>query len=285
VKPLLEQSEQTRLGEGFYEAHRLRFEAIEETARAVADFARIARGFRPTRIRVIATSAAREALNQDELLRTVQERSGLAVEVLSGQQEASLAFLGVASHPRFADQHLLIVEVGGGSTQFILGHRRQQQLCESYALGTVRLLESMPLSDPPIPVELRRCRRQLNEFLRSTVRPALGPALEGFPKGQVKLIGTGGTMTILAQMELQMNGFDRERIEALRVSSSRIRRQIRRLWSLPLAERKRLVGLPPDRADVILVGVAVVEAVMREFGFETLNISTRGVRFGAILSP
>lgn len=285
VDPLLEQSEQTRLGAGLYAAHRLQNQAIQETARVVADFVETARQFGPSRIRVLATSAVRDAGNRAELLQMIREKSGASVEVLSGEQEARLAFRGVASHPEFTDHPLLLVEIGGGSTQFILGQGGHERLCESYAIGTVRLLESWALADPPTASEYARCRRQLAEFLRARVRPSLAPALRAFPIGQVKLVGSGGTTTILARMELQMTGFDRQRIEALALSRRQVRRQRERLWRLPLAERRQLVGLPRDRADVILIGAAIVEAVMSEFGFPAVRTSTRGLRFGAILDP
>ena len=283
VSPLLEQSEQTRLGAGLYTAHRLQDELIRLSARVVADFAATARRLGAGRLRVIATSAARDAHNRGDLLQAIRDQSGLAVEVLSGQQEGRLAFLGVASQREFSDQPLLTVEIGGGSTQLILGQGGQERFCQSYALGTVRLLESLALTDPPTATEFAQCRRQLTNFLQDRVRPTLAPALRGFPPGHVKLVGTGGTTTILARMALGMSGFDRARIEALSLNRPQVRRQRERLWRLPLAERKRLVGLPPDRADVILIGVAIVEEVMSVLGFAVVRTSTRGLRFGAIL--
>ena len=121
VTPLLEQSEQTRLGRGFYETHRLQPEAIRQTAQAVAEFAGRAGKFSPVSTRVIATSAARDALNAAELIAAIKASAGLPVEIISGEQEADWAFLGVTSDPALAGQPLLILDVGGGSTEFILG--------------------------------------------------------------------------------------------------------------------------------------------------------------------
>ena len=121
VRPLLEESKQTRLGSGFYETHCLQPEAIASTAKAVARFAEIARQQEVSPIRVIATSAARDALNAQELTSAIEAASGLKVEIISGEQEADWVFQGVTSDQRFASERLLLLDVGGGSTEFILG--------------------------------------------------------------------------------------------------------------------------------------------------------------------
>jgi exopolyphosphatase / guanosine-5'-triphosphate,3'-diphosphate pyrophosphatase len=283
VDPLFEQSEQTRLGSGFYETHRLRPAAIAKTARAVAEFARAAAQWSATSTRVIATSAARDALNQDELLEAIRAASGLAVEVISGAQEADWAFRGVATTPLFVGQPLLIVDVGGGSTEFILGEGDHQQFGHSFRLGTVRLMERLPHSDPPTPEEWEHCRLTLTEFLAQHVRPVLEPELRAFSSSTAQLVATGGTSSIMARIELGLTSFDRGRIEALPLTRERIRRQRERLWSLELVERKKIIGLPADRADVILTGVAIYELLTELFGFPDLRISTRGLRFAALL--
>ena len=283
VDPLLEQSEQTRLGSGFYEANRLQPAAIARTARAVAEFARLAAEWSAVSTRVIATSAARDALNQDELLAAIRAASGLAVEVISGEQEANWAFRGVGSTPLFAGQPLLIVDVGGGSTQFILGEGDHPQFGHSFRLGTVRLMERLPHSDPPTPDGWERCRATLKDFLEQQVRPVIDSELRTFSSRAVQLVGTGGTASVMARIELGLVRFDRDRIDALRLTREQVRRQRERLWSLPLLERKKIAGLPVDRADVILTGAAIYEVLMELFGFPDLRVSTRGLRFAAVL--
>src|SRR5882724_11356323 len=165
VEALIEQSQQTRLGAGFYQTHRLQAAAISDTARAVAGFALKAREAGAIVTRVIATSAARDAVNQEELVDAIQTASGLPVEIISGQKEADWAFRGVTSDPVFAGHPLLIVDVGGGSTEFILGEGNHQQFRHSFAIGTVRLLERLPHSDPPSAWDWEQCRAAVNGFL------------------------------------------------------------------------------------------------------------------------
>ncbi len=283
VDPLFEQSEQTRLGSGFYETHRLQPATIARTARAVSGFARKAAEWGAVSTRVVATSAARDAVNQEELLAAIRAASGLTVEVISGEQEADWAFRGVRTSALFAGQPLLIVDVGGGSTQFILGEGDHQQFRHSFRLGTVRLLERLPHSDPTTAEDWNCCRATLMDFFHQQVRPRIDSDLRVFSSRAVQLVGTGGTASILARIELGLASFDRERIEALLLTQAQIRRQRERLWSLPLIERKSVPGLPMDRADVILTGVAIYEVLMESFGFPNLRVSTRGLRFAAVL--
>ncbi len=248
-------------------------------------YAETARRHEAATIRVIATSAARDAVNAAELLSAVEAAAGLPVEIISGEQEAEWAFRGVTTDPNFARQPLLLLDVGGGSTEFILGQGGHKHFAKSFPLGTVRLLERIPHSDPPTAGELAACRAWLKTFLAETVRPELEPALRREKKlGRVELVGTGGTTSILARMEAQLETFDRERIEQVRLGSESLRAQVDRLWSLPLAQRQLIVGLPKKRADVILSGAVIYEAVMTEFGFTELRVSTRGLRFAAVMA-
>ena len=307
VRPVCEQSKQTRLGHGFYETHRLKPEAIAATATAVAAFAAMAREAQAVSIRVIATSAAREAVNCEELTAAIEHASGLKVEVISGDQEADWGFQGVTTDPELAQARLLLMDVGGGSAQFTLGSDGGKLVRHSFPLGSVRLLETMPCSDPPTPAELAACRQWLKDFLRKEVRPKLieemgggGQRAEGRGQraeadrsllgsaaagsgGGVQLVGVGGTATILGCMEAKLGAFDRARIEATRLSAERVSWHLERLWSLPLEARKETIGLPRNRADIILMGVAIYQAVMEEFGFRELRISTRVLRFAAVM--
>ena len=288
VTPVLEESKQTRLGRGFYETRRLQPEAIAQTAKAVGKFSELAREHQAASIRVIATSAARDAVNPQELTSALERASGLKVEIISGEQEADWVFQGAATDPQLAGEALLLLDVGGGSTEFILGRGEHKHFRQSFPLGTVRLMERIPHSDPPKAQELAACREWLKEFLQNQVEPKLTPAMrrEGktMPRdGSVQLVGTGGAASILARVEGQFDGYDRERIEATRLSLSRLKGHVRRFWSLPLQERKQIVGLPQNRADVILTGAAIYEAIMEQFGFSQLRVTTRGLRFAVVM--
>jgi exopolyphosphatase/guanosine-5'-triphosphate,3'-diphosphate pyrophosphatase len=282
VQPVWEESKQTRLGRGFYETHRLQAEAIEATAKAVAQFSETARKHQAASLRVIATSAARDAVNSHELTSAIEAASGLKMEIISGEQEADLVFQGVTTDPTLAREPLLLLDVGGGSAEFILGQGTQKHFAQSFPLGTVRLLEKNPPGDPPTKEELTRCRAWIGDFLESHVKPVL--KLDRLNEARLPmLVGTGGTTSILGRMEAELQDYDRAKIEATRLSVARMHWHVEHLWSLPLEKRKQIVGLPPTRADVILMGAAIYESIMEKFGFSELRISTRGLRFAAVM--
>jgi exopolyphosphatase/guanosine-5'-triphosphate,3'-diphosphate pyrophosphatase len=282
VQPVHEESRQTRLGKSFYETRRLQPETIAHTAAAVWEFGEIAREKNAASVRVIATSAARDALNPADLTAAIERASGLKTEIISGAREADWAFQGVATDAELAPLPLLLLDVGGGSTEFILGHGTKKSFAHSFPLGTVRLLEKFPHGDPPTRGEFTKCRDWLKNFLHHEVRPQLEPALKN-ETGEIQLVGTGGTTSILARIEKKLDRFDREKIERTVLSFEQVVAQRKNLWKLPLAERKEITGLPKLRADVILTGVIIYEAVMEEFGFQELRVSTRGLRFAAVM--
>jgi exopolyphosphatase/guanosine-5'-triphosphate,3'-diphosphate pyrophosphatase len=282
VKPVLEESRQTRLGKGFYETHRLQPESIARTAEAVWEFAETARERNAVTVRVIATSAARDAVNPADLTASIERASGLKTEIITGAREAEWAFQGVATDLELANTPLLLLDVGGGSTEFILGHGAKKSFAHSFPLGTVRLMEKFPPGDPPTRGEFIACRDWLKNFLHHEVRPQLEPALKN-ESGEIRLVGTGGTTGILARIEKKLERHDREKIERTVLSFDQVVAHRKNLWKLPLERRKEIPGLLKSRADVILTGVLIYETVMEEFGFKELRVSTRGLRFAAVM--
>ena len=282
VRPVHEESRQTRLGRGFYETHRLQPEAVACTAEAVWEFAKIAREKNSASIRVIATSAARDAVNPMDLTGSIFRASGLMTEIITGAREAEWVFQGVTTDPELARHPLLLLDVGGGSTEFIVGGGGEKHFAHSFSLGTVRLMEKFPHSDPPTRAEFNACRDWLKHFLHAEVRPQIAPALKN-ESGEIWLVGTGGTTSILARIENKLDRFDREKIERTVLSFEQVVAHQKKLWRLPLDERKEIPGLPKLRADVILTGVLIYELVMEEFGFRQIRVSTRGLRFAAVM--
>ena len=284
VVPVFEGSEQTRLGKGFYQTHTLQTDAINDTASVVAQFAGVARMRNSASLRVIATSAARDARNKQELLDAIKNASGLEVEIITGEQEADLVYQGVRSDPKLAGQRLLILDVGGGSAEFIIGEHEHPEFAHSFPLGSVRLLEHLRPGDPPTPQDLARCRNYLHTFFDDYVHKLIDPVLAR-GRERTQFIGTGGAATIITRMEFELDKFSRDRIDGSVLTLPAVRRWMERLWAMPLRERKNITGLPKKRADVILAGVAIYEAVLQEFGFNEARPSTRGLRFAAVMQP
>ena len=277
VTPLVHEGEQTRLGRGVFETGLLQPAAIEDTTRVVADFADKARKHGATQIRVLATSAARDATNSGELTAAITA-IGLNLEIISGETETELVLHGVRSHPDFVEGPLVLIDVGGGSTELLVTDAQSLRVEQSFQLGTVRLLEKNPPSDPPTGAERAQLTRILDEFLDDQVTPLLGDV--SLPE---TLVGAGGTPIFLALISKACEELPADEIESLRLSLSEVQALTERLWKMPLTERRQLPGLPANRADVILLGAAVYESLMLRCGFGELRPTLRGVRYGAML--
>jgi exopolyphosphatase/guanosine-5'-triphosphate,3'-diphosphate pyrophosphatase len=283
VIPVVETGIQTRLGEGFYETNRLIPAAIERTTTAIVQLLDSALTYKPEFIQVIATSAARDAKNRQELLDAIRRQTGHEVRVLSGELEAELAFRGAVSQYLHLPGPKLIMDVGGGSTELIVGQGGSIVFRESYPLGAVRLFETYPPNDIPGSGFLAYLRSELSNYLRATILPELTRVLPE-SRSDLLLIGTGGTAGVLGRVELGLDDFDRDKLESLNLSSARVSELLEEQASKSLSDRKKIRGLPEQRADIFLFGTAIFEAVMRNINLPALKISTRGLRFGAVCS-
>ncbi len=282
VHPVWDTSRQTRLGQGFYPAHRLQPGAVAETAATVAAFKSRALALGAGAMRVIATSAAREAENADELRAAVRTAAGLEVEIIPGDLEACWGFAGAMTDPALRARTVLLVDVGGGSTEWVLGCGPDIRFHASYPLGAVRLLEALAPADPPSTRDLDRGRREVARFLQTRVAPALGPDLAQCGSGEPEWVAVGGTATVLALMERGAERFDRDAVDGCRLTRAALEHRLQTLWSLPMAARRRLPGLPPERADVILTGALIYAEAMARFQAPALRVSARGVRYAAV---
>jgi len=289
LRPILETGTQTRLGEGFYPARRLQPQAIARTVDAVRQLVERARSLGASRFRLFATSAAREAANREELRESLEQATGLPLEIISGLQEAEWAYLGVRSHPGLAKGMVTVVEVGGGSTQVVWG--RDLQILHSLSLpwGAVRLWELSKLSDPPGPAELSDLRRNLRQEMESALVPAFRQVLSAAAVSpdegrQLVAVAVGGTALTLARIHLAMESWDRDTLERLRLTRAELKSLVDRLAALPVAERRQLPGLPSERADIILTGGLIYEQITESLGLDSWRFSTRGLRYGALLS-
>ena len=280
ISPHLETSRQTRLGQGLYDANQLQPGPIRATIDAVRELLDLAKQHDCNDTRIIATSAVREAANAGELLDALAQPTS----VLSGDDEARLAFDGVHSCPRLANRPALVVDVGGGSTEFIAGDASGMRHHKSLPLGSVRLMECHTVSDPPTTGERLAVRDSIETCLAGAALLELRGHLGALGPPPVTLIGTGGMASLFAKMELADDGYDRNRMEAVKLPLAQVTALRERLWNLPLAKRRTIIGLPSNRADVALFGSLIYEQLMRELGFAALRISTRGLRFGALQS-
>ncbi len=265
----------TRLGEGLDGTGRLSPVAIERTVATLAEYAATARGLGAVAVRAVATSAAREAANREAFLRAAAT-AGCPVEVVETREEGRLSALG-ALHllPRPAGR-CVIMDIGGGSTELTLVAGDALVQSVSLPLGVVKLTERFLPEDPP-PAEALA-------VMASHVREAVGTGVP-FQAAlrAAEAVGTAGTVTTLAAIDLALEPYDPDRVTGHRLTVGRVRELLAWLAGLPLAERKRLPGLEPGRADVIVAGACLLAESLAALGFEALTASDGGLREGILL--
>lgn len=269
VTPLAERIEITRLGRGVDRTGQLAEEALADTLAAVAAFAGLARSLGCEGPYATATSAARDAAN-GHLLVDGAARLGVPVEIIAGQREAQLSYAAVAGDLVRDEEAVAVIDIGGGSTELILGRGTTMTWRHSFDVGSVRLTERHLPDDPPTATQIQALVRSLEEAL-AMVPPMEGPG---------RAVGIAGTFTTLATVELAMDEWDASRVHGLELSLARLEALARRLASMPVAERKKLPGMPEKRADVIVAGAFIALAALRALGADRVIIGDRGVRWG-----
>jgi exopolyphosphatase / guanosine-5'-triphosphate,3'-diphosphate pyrophosphatase len=261
VEEVARHTQITRLGEGVDERRKLLPLPIARVRNVLADYRRELEELGAERVLAIGTSAIRDAENGEAFLGEVEWSYGFATRLLSGSDEAQLTRRGVANGRELRDD-TLVLDVGGGSTELITARERT-----SLDVGSVRLTERHLHSDPPTDEELEAAARAVRDEL---------PSLE--PDGA---IGVAGTITTLAALEL--GGYDPQRVHGYRLSREGVGAQLDRLASLPLAKRRELAGLEPERAPVIVAGAVIVREVLDRYGLSGLEVSERDILHGAAL--
>ncbi len=265
-----------RLGERLSETGRLGVEAMGRARAAVLRYRERARALGAREVLVVATSAVRDAANRDEFLDPLRE-SGLTVRLVSGEEEGRLALLGTRWGLGLGAERFCLMDIGGGSTEFIVASGDALERAVSLPLGVVHLTERYLKTDPVAGEEYRA----LIAYVRGVLAGGALPTLAGLPPGA--LVGTAGTITTLAALDLGLDTYDPERVNGHRLLSPRIEALLARLAALPVAERARLPCLEPGRADLIIAGIAIALETMRGMGVDALTVSEYGLREGILL--
>lgn len=267
----------TRLGEGLRSRGELGDAPMARTAAAVAEYCRAAEALGAREIVIVATSAVREAPNRGAFLDRVRRAARRDVRVVSGEEEARLALLGTLHGFHAPSRSLLLLDIGGGSTEFIFVRARRLAAVVSLPLGVVPLAERHLTAGPAdwtryglMVGEIRQC---LSDGLRDFAR-------RGRPE---QLVGTAGTVTTLAALDQDLPFYDPERVQGHVLHRDRIERLLARLGALPVSTRAEVPCLPPGRADVIIPGIAICLAAMEHFGFTSLVVSEFGLREGILI--
>ena len=267
--PVLERAEITRLGANFGKEQKLDATAMRRTLKAVKKFSQLAResGAEPL---AFGTEILRIAANSANFLREAEGETGLQIQVLSGDQEAELTYMGAVDTLQGAADRVAVIDIGGGSTEIALGNGDRPDFVHSFPLGAVKLMEKFNLNDPPLPAEIDEMEQFIQNFWKN--KPEFSP--------QARFIGVGGTLTTLATLSLRLPQYDFNAVDGLTLTRRQIEKQLDGFLSRTLEQRKAMVGMEPARADIIIPATLILKSFMGWIGFKEITVSARGVRFG-----
>jgi exopolyphosphatase/guanosine-5'-triphosphate,3'-diphosphate pyrophosphatase len=264
-----------RLGQGVDRTGRLAPEALERTFAACRAYAEVIRELGAERVRFVATSASRDAENRDEFVAGVKDILGVEPEVITGDQEAEFSFTGATGELSGTEKYL-VVDIGGGSTEFVVGNRHVEA-ARSVDIGCVRLTERHVRSDPPAAAEV--------DAIRADVRAALALAEETVPIAAAgTLVGLAGSVTTVAAIALGLEEYDSERIHHSRISREQVAAVVERLLASTHEERAAIAVIHPGRVDVIAAGALVLLEIMERTGAREVVVSEHDILDGIALS-
>ena len=275
---LTDQREIVRLGEGEFPQRRLQPEMVEKTVLVCTQFSDLARAFDAERIVAVATSASREAENRNVLLDRLRDESQIDVRVISGREEARLIYLGVSSGMNLGGEFALFIDIGGGSTELAVGGQSGYVHLDSLQLGAMRVTARFFQLHETRPVS-RDCYKKIKRYVTlKTARSVQNIREYNF----TSIIGSSGTITNLAEAARRMFPKKDKSGEDL-LTYPKLRKLTQRLCALSLEERKKVSGLNPIRADIIIAGAAILETLMEQLDLGALRVSERSLRDGLVM--
>ncbi len=289
LKPVLIRRVITRLGGGYTEERGIDPAAAERALKALEGFASDIAANGVIDVCATATSVVRRAVNSAEFLAKVEKRSGICLNVISGKEEARLSLLGVLSVVKDGAHRRLVMDIGGGSTEYIASIDSADSGIAgawSMEMGVVHLTERHLLSDPPKQSELDSMEAEIKGVINSLkaqmeadgVFPSDFSATPG-----TDFVGTAGTVTTLAAIDMGMEVYDSGKINNYKLSGKRVGELYRHLAGLTLKERKGIVSLEEGREDLIIAGAAITHLTMEAFGFDSMTVSDAGLLEGIII--
>ncbi|HSZ69536.1 MAG TPA: Ppx/GppA phosphatase family protein [Solirubrobacteraceae bacterium] len=276
VRDVLRKSRVTRLGAGVDSGGALSAEAIERTCAVLADYRELIDEHRCEANLAVLTSAVRDASNGADFTARVRGEYDLDARVLSGDEEAQLTFLGAMSDREPDPEPTVVIDIGGGSTEFVVGHDRTAGFHVSLQAGVVRMSERHIHSDPPAPAELQSLARDTRAIY-----------LEGLPPQErapvTSAIAVAGTATSAAAIDQELDPYDSVRVHGYALPLATVELLLARLADMSEAQRREVVGLHPDRAPTIVAGMILLSEAMRAFELDAVEVSEHDILRGGVL--
>ena len=271
-----DRAEIARLGEGVDHTRALSAAGVGRGLEVLREYVRACRSLGVTEIAAVGTSALRDARNAKSFIERLKRELRLELRILSGAEEAAYCFLSVQKGLALDAGEVLVVDVGGGSTEFIWARDGRLQGWASLDLGSVRLTERHLRSDPAAPEECARLARSVDQSL-GKLRDDWGGKISS-----PVMVGVAGTFTTMAAVQKSLIHYSHGEVHGSRLSRAEAERQAALYRSKTVAERKQITGLEPKRADVILAGALLIERIMKLFRVDEAIVSDQGIRYGLL---
>jgi len=270
---LRDEAKITRLGDGIWHNNMISEPALQRTVDTLQEYLRICRDFHVDAVDVIGTEIFRRAWNSPDIQKKIHEQTGLKVKVLSGKEEALCTFRSALPENIGNNKDYIVIDIGGGSTEIIIGSLSGQHFTWSLPLGAVVLTAEYLNNDPPKPSELREAQKYIGE--RICRLPPM--------KQKKSAIGIGGTITTLAAINLNLTEFDPVKIESKSLTKNAVKFILNRFSKLSARERLSIPGMEKGREDIIIAGTAVLLEFLNYYMLESIRVSTKGVRYGYLV--
>jgi exopolyphosphatase/guanosine-5'-triphosphate,3'-diphosphate pyrophosphatase len=274
IAPVEHRQTIVRLGQNVDEGRVICREAVERLVACMSEYAGLCRSLGVTKILAAGTSALRDASNRDEVIGGVRRATGIELRCISGSEEAELTFIGAVAGMPGVPEPFTVIDIGGGSTEIIVGTSAAVERSVSIDIGSVRLTERFFTSLPPDPAEFDAARNEIDRLLSANLAPFFGSKPEVF--------GVAGTLTTIAQVCMGERRFDPQKVQGFRLGYDDVLRILETLRPMPLHEVVAL-GIPEGRADVILMGTLILHRFMHLLGVKSVTVSIQGLRFGMAL--
>ena len=257
----------TRIGQGVDKEGYITEEAIERNLKALKEFSDICKNEKCDEVYCMGTSALRDSKNGQEFVRRAKELTGIDVDIICGDEESNLGFMGVLEGTDGnKSEDILVIDIGGGSTEFIVGNEEGIKFCKSENVGALRMTEKFITTDPISDEEYN----SMASFIEETLYDTLNVLKE---KKISKLVGIGGAITSLSAMNQQLEVYSMEKVHNSIVCKKDLERILQNLKKMTLNDKKTMKGLQPKRADIITAGVKILHIIMEKLEFEEIMIS------------
>ncbi len=274
IVPLYNEQVISRLGKGIDADGLIREEAFDKIADVLLNFKAIAQSFNVEKIVAVGTSALRDAKNKVDFLKFIEEKTGIKIKVISGEEEARLTYLGAVSGIKAKNSKISVIDIGGGSTEVITGVGYEVRKFVSLNIGTVRLTEKFLKHSPPLEEEINEVRNSLNEqFEKIKIE---------FDFSGSTLIGVAATVTTIASYDLKLEKYNGEKVNGHRMTFETINKIYEAFRGLSVEQIRKIPQVSSGREDVIFAGILILFEFMKKFNFTEIRASDRGLRYGVI---